>query len=76
MGVLEPKMTPEEINRANSDASRWHAVSNPSQVKVSAPADNTPRYHPAFRRRPPPCPRRGHRGNPEIGPLFRSSRAQ
>jgi hypothetical protein len=41
MGVLELKMTPEEINRAKTDASQWHAVSNPSQVKLSAPADNT-----------------------------------
>lgn len=41
MGVLEPKMTPEEINRAKTDASQWHAVSNPNQVKVSVPADNT-----------------------------------
>jgi TPR repeat protein len=74
MGVLEPKMTPEEINRANSDASRWHAVSNPSQVKVSAPADNTratPLSPP-----PPPCPSARPPRNPEIGPLFRSSQAQ
>jgi len=41
MGVLEPKMTPDQINRAKSDASQWHAVSNPNQVKVSVPADNT-----------------------------------
>jgi hypothetical protein len=55
MGVLEPKMTPEKINRAKSDASRWHAVSNPSRVKVSAPADNT---LPRFRRRHRRAPRR------------------
>jgi hypothetical protein len=41
IGVLEPKMTAEEINRAKTDASQWHAVSNPNQVKVSVPADNT-----------------------------------
>jgi hypothetical protein len=41
VGVLELKMTPEEINRAKTDASQWHAVSNPSQAKLSAPADNT-----------------------------------
>ena len=41
MGVLETKMTAEQINRAKSDASQWHAVPNPNQVKVSIPADNT-----------------------------------
>jgi hypothetical protein len=41
MGVLETRMTPDEINRAKTDASRWHVVSSPNQVKASVPADNT-----------------------------------
>jgi Sel1 repeat len=41
MGVLETRMTPDEINRAKTDASQWHAVSSPNQVKASVPADNT-----------------------------------
>jgi hypothetical protein len=53
MGVLELKMTPEEINRAKTDASQWHAVSNPGQMKVSVPADNT-RANPLSP--PPPTP--------------------
>lgn len=41
MGVLETKMTADQINRAKSDASQWHAVPNPNQVRVSVPADTT-----------------------------------
>jgi Sel1 repeat len=41
MGVLETKMTADQINRAKSDASQWHAVPNPNQVKVSVAADTT-----------------------------------
>jgi hypothetical protein len=41
MGVLETKMTADQINRAKSDASQWHAVANPNQVKVSIPTDTT-----------------------------------
>jgi TPR repeat protein len=41
MGVLETKMTPQEVTRAKADAGRWHAVS--SQARVAAPADDTRR---------------------------------
>ena len=34
MGVLETKMTPDEVSRARSDASRWHATGRASQVSV------------------------------------------
>jgi hypothetical protein len=38
MGVLETRMTREEIDRAKAEAGRWHAV--PGQAKPAAPADN------------------------------------
>jgi hypothetical protein len=41
MGLLETKMTPEEITRAKTEASNWHAISSSNQVKIPAPADNT-----------------------------------
>jgi TPR repeat protein len=37
MGLLETKMTADELSRAKSEASRWHAA--PSQAKI-APADS------------------------------------
>jgi Sel1 repeat-containing protein len=42
MGVLESRMTREEVDRAKAEAGRWHAVSNPSkpvgQARPAAPA--------------------------------------
>jgi hypothetical protein len=40
MGVLETKMTPQELNQARADAARWHAV--PTQARLATPADNPP----------------------------------
>jgi hypothetical protein len=70
MGVLEPKMTADQISRAKGDASQWHAVANPNQVKVSVPDDNTraaPLAPPALAtstpRPPPPA------SNPQAAPV-------
>ncbi len=41
MGVLESRMTREEVDRAKADAGRWHAVT--SQPKPAVPADNLTR---------------------------------
>ncbi len=41
MGVLESRMTPDEVNRARTDASRWHATGKSNQVSV--PPNNAPR---------------------------------
>jgi hypothetical protein len=38
MGVLETRLTREDIDRAKAEAGRWHAV--PGQAKAAAPADN------------------------------------
>jgi len=38
MGVLESRMTREDIDRAKAQAGRWHAVT--SQAKPAGPADN------------------------------------
>jgi Sel1 repeat len=48
MALLETGMTPEQLNQARADASRWHAV--PTQAKLTAPADD------AKRDNPPPQP--------------------
>jgi TPR repeat protein len=40
MGVLETKMTPDEVNQAKADAGRWHAVSN--QARLAAPTEAPP----------------------------------
>jgi TPR repeat protein len=36
MGLLETRMTPQEINQAKADAGRWHAVSNQAKPALSA----------------------------------------
>src|SRR5580704_2222782 len=38
MGVLETKMTADEISQARNEASRWHAIGRGSQVSVPANA--------------------------------------
>jgi Sel1 repeat-containing protein len=38
MGVLEPRMTREDVDRAKAEAGRWHAVT--SQAKPAVAADN------------------------------------
>jgi hypothetical protein len=40
MGVLETRMTPEELNQARADAARWHAIA--SQARLATPADSPP----------------------------------
>jgi hypothetical protein len=40
MGLLETKMTADELSRARSEASAWHAA--PTQAKLAAPTDNPP----------------------------------
>jgi hypothetical protein len=40
LGVLETKMTPEQISLAKADASSWHAASNPNRVQPTPPATN------------------------------------
>ena len=42
MGVLEPKMAPEEVNLAKANAASWHAVTATGQPRpnVSAPVAN------------------------------------
>ena len=38
MGLLETRMTPDDVNRARTDASRWRATGRPAQATVpSAP---------------------------------------
>ena len=49
MGVLETRMTPEELNQAKAEAGRWHAV--PTQAKPAVPADDVKRDS-----QPPPAP--------------------
>src|SRR6266436_7439225 len=44
MGVLEGKMTPDEVNRARTEASRWRPVSNNQAVQTPAPADTSRTY--------------------------------
>jgi TPR repeat protein len=39
MGLLETRMTPDELSRARSEAIAWHAV--PTQVKLAAPTDQS-----------------------------------
>jgi TPR repeat protein len=48
MGLLETRMTPDELSRARSEAVAWHAV--PTQVKLSAPTTDAA----AQPSRPPP----------------------
>jgi hypothetical protein len=62
MGVLESRMTPDEINRAKTDASRWHATGKATQVSVPtnlaprAPVPPQPPQPPQITSNPPPPP--------------------
>jgi Sel1 repeat len=59
MGVLETKMTADEISRARNDASRWHATGRASQVSVPANAgirNPAPTQPPQITSNPPPPP--------------------
>jgi hypothetical protein len=48
MGVLEGKMTPDEVSRARTEASRWRPVSNNSQpAQPAAPPPDTSRAYQA-----------------------------
>jgi TPR repeat protein len=55
MGVLEAKMTPEEVNRARTEASRWRPVSTtqPAQTVGPVPAVDTSRN--AYQAQPAPA---------------------
>ena len=69
MGVLESRMTPDEINRARTEASRWRPVSNtpppasaspaPTSAALPSPAADTSRNaygtQPAATSAPPPA---------------------
>jgi len=44
MGVLEGKMTPEEVSRARTEASRWRPVSNTPPAPPPAAADTSRTY--------------------------------
>jgi TPR repeat protein len=44
IGLLETRMTPEQVSQAKAEAGRWHAVSN--QAKPSVPADDAKRDSP------------------------------
>ena len=47
MGVLESRMTRDEVNRARTDASRWHATGKSNQFAVpAAPRPPTPSQPP------------------------------
>jgi hypothetical protein len=41
MGVLEGKMTPDEVSRARTEASRWRPVARTQAARPSAPADTS-----------------------------------
>jgi hypothetical protein len=59
MGVLEARMTPEEVNLARTDASRWHATGKSTQVSVPAntpPRAPVPPLPPQVTSNPPPPP--------------------
>ena len=45
MGLLETKMTADELSQARSEASRWHAVPT-SQARPAVPADHVKRDSP------------------------------
>jgi TPR repeat protein len=53
MGLLETKMTADELSQARSEASRWHAV--PSQARLAAPTSDVKRDSPL----PQPLPTAG-----------------
>ena len=44
MGLLETKMTADELSRARSEAGRWHAV--PTQARLAVPTDDVKRDSP------------------------------
>jgi hypothetical protein len=48
IGVLEARMTPEQVNQAKTDAGSWRAVR--TQAKPAAPTDNVRQDSP-----PPPA---------------------
>src|SRR6202165_2927028 len=48
MGVLETRMTPEEVNQAKAEAGRWHAVR--TQAKPAVPTNDVKHDN------PPPAP--------------------
>jgi hypothetical protein len=53
MGVLESRMTPDEISRARTEASRWRPIpNNPSPTAAPAP---TPAAAPTSAAAPPPA---------------------
>jgi hypothetical protein len=60
MGVLEGKMTPDEVNRARTEASRWRPVSNAQPATPSLPPADTSRTYQAqpapTTATPPPSP--------------------
>jgi Sel1 repeat len=58
MGVLEGKMTPDEVSRARTEASRWRPVANTQAARPPAPADtsrNTYQPTPTAQAAPPPA---------------------
>jgi hypothetical protein len=59
LGVLESKMTPDEVSRARAEANRWHPVSN-APPQPPAPADTSRVYQtqpaPTAASAPPPPP--------------------
>jgi len=59
MGVLETRMTRDDVDRAKAEAGRWHAVSSqPKPAVAPAPADSltrdsSPQTSPAVSKHPP-----------------------
>lgn len=51
MGVLEGKMTPDEVSRARTEASRWRPVAATQAARPPAPADTSRNTY-----QPPPTP--------------------
>jgi hypothetical protein len=51
MGVLEGKMTSDEVSRARTEASRWRPVASTQAARPSAPADTSRNTY-----QPPPTP--------------------
>jgi TPR repeat protein len=54
MGLLETRMTADELSRARSEASAWHAV--PTQVRLSAPTDSPSSPSPTVSKQSTPAP--------------------
>jgi hypothetical protein len=60
MGVLEGKMTPDEVSRARTEASRWRPVASTQAARPPAPADTSrntyqPQPAPTAQASPPPA---------------------